>query len=65
MGNTMREDDYLSVDITRAIAVERERCAKLCESHVSEDRDWPVCGNTNFWNKCCIFNAEAIRRGEE
>ncbi|MDE2202705.1 MAG: hypothetical protein KGJ38_08255 [Burkholderiaceae bacterium] len=41
--------------------MERERCAKLCESRASQDADW----DTSYWNAAVEGCAAAIRARSE
>jgi hypothetical protein len=48
---------FANLVATRAAALEREACAKVCEAGISSDTDW----DNSYWDQCCENRAAAIR----
>lgn len=54
----MDMDDEFAMDrkVTKAVAAERERCAKIARSLISADTDW----DNGLWNQACELIALKI-----
>jgi hypothetical protein len=48
---------FANLVATRAAALEREACAKVCEAGINNAADW----DSSYWNQCCENRAAAIR----
>ena len=48
---------FANLVATRAAALEREACAKVCEAGINNATDW----DSSYWDQCCENRAAAIR----
>ena len=52
---------YAAAEVARAVAAERERCARLCEAELPSDQFAPVSQQTAGQHQIAAYLASAIR----